>query len=172
MLAVIFCYSQKCDLEFEGQILDLHDNSPIGQATIKVVNSDQTVFSDDEGFFRLKNLCSGEILIKISHLKCKDLFQEVNLKKSVFRKFYIEHHIESLSEVIVEGSRIRELSSSAKTYLLSDLQKDKEKNGIHDFMRILEVMPEDFAMIEMGVDDICRSGLVRNYLIAKNAIGI
>ena len=54
----------------------------------------------------------------------------------------------------------------------SDLQRDKEKNGIHDFMRILEVMPDDFAMIEMGVDDICRSGLVRNYLIAKNAIGM
>ena len=77
--AAFFCYSQKCDLEFEGQILDLHDNSPIGQATIKVVNSDQTGYSDDEGFFRLKNLCSEDILIKISHLKCNDLFQEVNL---------------------------------------------------------------------------------------------
>ncbi|MGI9541464.1 MAG: TonB-dependent receptor plug domain-containing protein, partial [Flavobacteriaceae bacterium] len=43
----------------------------------------------------------------------------------MFKKFYVEHHIESLNEVIVEGSRIRELSSSAKTYLLSDLQKDK-----------------------------------------------
>lgn len=123
--AAFFCYSQKCDLEFEGQILDLHDNSPIGQATIEVINRDQTLYSDDEGFFRLKNLCSEDIIIKISHPKCKDLFQEVNLKKSVFRKFYIEHHIESLNEVIVEGSRIRELSSSAKTYLLSDLQKDK-----------------------------------------------
>ena len=51
----------------------------------------------------------------------------------------------------------------------SDLQKDREKNGIHDFMRILELMPDDFEMIEMGIDDICRSGLVRNYLIAKNA---
>ena len=45
--AAFFCYSQKCDLEFEGQILDLHDNSPIGQATIKVINRDQTLYSDD-----------------------------------------------------------------------------------------------------------------------------
>ena len=51
----------------------------------------------------------------------------------------------------------------------TDLRKSNEKNGIHDFMRILEMMPDDFAMVEMGVDDICRSGLVRNYLIAKNA---
>jgi len=33
-------------------------------------------------------------------------------------------------------------------------------------------MEEDFTMIEMGVDDICRSGLVRNYLIAKDASGL
>ena len=50
-----------------------------------------------------------------------------------------------------------------------DLIKDKERNGIHDFMRILELMPEDFDLIEMGVNDICRSGLVRNYLIAKQS---
>ena len=36
-------------------------------------------------------------------------------------------------------------------------------------MRILELMEDDFELIEMGVDDICRSGLVRNYLLAKKA---
>ena len=43
-----------CDLEFEGQILDLHDNTPISQATIQVIDSDQKVYSDDEGFSNLK----------------------------------------------------------------------------------------------------------------------
>ena len=54
----------------------------------------------------------------------------------------------------------------------SDLKNNNEKNGIHSFMRILELMPDDFEMIEMGIDDICRSGLVRNYLIAKNSVEI
>jgi hypothetical protein len=31
-------------------------------------------------------------------------------------------------------------------------------------------MPDDFTMVEMGIDDICRSGLVRNYLLAKNQV--
>ena len=124
LLAASFCYCQKCDLVFEGQILDLHDNSPISQAAIQVIDSDQTVYSNIDGFFKLKNQCSGKINLKISHLNCEDLFQELNLNKSVFKKFYIEHHIESLNEVIVEDSKIRELSSSAKTYFLSDLQKD------------------------------------------------
>ena len=124
LLAASFCYCQECDLEFEGQILDLHDNSPISQAAIQVVDSDQTVYSDFDGFFKLKNQCSGKINLKISHLNCKDLFQELNLNKSVFKKIFLEHHIESLNEVIVEDSKIRELSSSAKTYSLSELQKD------------------------------------------------
>ena len=53
----------------------------------------------------------------------------------------------------------------------SDLRNTNEKNGIHNFMNILRLMPDDFAMIEMGIDDICRSGLVRNYLIAKDSAG-
>ena len=52
LLAASFCYCQKCDLQFEGQILDLHDNSPISQAAIQVVDSEQTVFSDSDGFFQ------------------------------------------------------------------------------------------------------------------------
>ena len=120
----VFVIARECDLEFEGQILDLHDNTPISQATIQVIDSDQKVYSDDDGFFKFKNQCSGKINIKISHLKCEDLFQELNLNKSVFKKFFLEHHIESLNEVIVEDSQIRELSTSAKTFLLSELQKD------------------------------------------------
>ena len=80
LLAASFCYCQECYIEFEGQILDLHDNSPISQAVIQVTDSDQKVYSDDEGFFKFKNLCSGKINIKISHLKCEDLFQELKFK--------------------------------------------------------------------------------------------
>ena len=49
----------------------------------------------------------------------------------------------------------------------TDLQKTNEKNGILDFMKIIEQMPEDFAMIEFDVNDIVRSGLVREYLVRK-----
>ena len=53
----------------------------------------------------------------------------------------------------------------------TDLQKTNEKNGILDFMKIIEQMPEDFAMIEFNVNDIVRSGLVREYLVRKMAMG-
>ena len=78
------------------------------------------------------------------------------------------HELDSIITRVGENTRIVFCGDAMQ----SDLQRDKEKNGIHDFMRILEVMPNDFEMVEMGVDDICRSGLVRNYLIAKHAVGL
>ena len=54
----------------------------------------------------------------------------------------------------------------------TDLIKTNEKNGILDFMRIMEQMNDQFSMIEFGVDDIVRSGLVRDYIITKLALGL
>ena len=77
------------------------------------------------------------------------------------------HELDSIITRVGENSRIVFCGDAMQ----SDLVKDREKNGIHDFMRILELMPDDFEMIEMGIDDICRSGTVRNYLIAKQSAG-
>ena len=53
----------------------------------------------------------------------------------------------------------------------SDLQKTNEKNGLHDFLRILEEM-EEFNCTEFTIGDIVRSGFVRSYLINKTKMGI
>ena len=53
----------------------------------------------------------------------------------------------------------------------SDLQKSNERTGIIDFMKIIQNMEEDFQMVEFGIEDIVRSGLVKNYLIAKLNLG-
>ena len=48
----------------------------------------------------------------------------------------------------------------------SDLSKTNEKNGLHDFLRILEEMGE-FNCVEFDIGDIVRYGFDRNYLIQK-----
>ena len=53
----------------------------------------------------------------------------------------------------------------------TDLQKTNEKNGLHDFLRILEEM-EEFNCTEFTLGDIVRSGFVRSYLINKTKLGI
>mgnify|MGYP001466318749 FL=1 len=53
----------------------------------------------------------------------------------------------------------------------TDLQKQNEKNGLHDFFRILDEM-EEFNCVEFTIGDIVRSGFVRNYLINKIRLGL
>jgi phosphate starvation-inducible protein PhoH len=53
----------------------------------------------------------------------------------------------------------------------SDLIKTNERNGIIDFMRILTIMPS-FDITEFGIEDVVRSGLVKQFLIAKDTLGL
>ena len=53
----------------------------------------------------------------------------------------------------------------------SDLIKTNEKDGVIDFMKILRTMPS-FNIIEFGVDDVIRSGLVKEFIIAKHSLGM
>ena len=48
--------------------------------------------------------------------------------------------------------------------------KTAEKNGIVDFMKVINNMPS-FDTIEFQAEDICRSGLVKEYIIAKLELG-
>lgn len=53
----------------------------------------------------------------------------------------------------------------------SDLTRMSEKNGIIDFLKIIDIMPS-FEKIEFDVDDIVRSPLVREFVIAKKSLNL
>ena len=77
------------------------------------------------------------------------------------------HELDSIITRIGENSRIVFCGDATQT----DLQKTNEKNGIVDFMKVLRTMPS-FDIIEFGINDIIRSGLVKEYIIAKMQLGL
>ena len=77
------------------------------------------------------------------------------------------HELDSIITRVGENSKIMFCGDVVQT----DLVKQHEKNGIIDFMKILEDMKE-FSSIEFGVDDIVRSGLVKSYLVSKMNLGL
>ena len=77
------------------------------------------------------------------------------------------HELDSIITRAGENTRIMFCGDGVQ----SDLTKIQERNGITDFQRILTKM-ESFALIEFGIEDIVRSGLVKEYILAKNAIGL
>ena len=73
------------------------------------------------------------------------------------------HELDSIVTRVGDNTKIMFCGDHVQT----DLTKVHEKNGIIDFMKIIEAMPDDFSMIGFEIGDIVRSGLVRNYIIAK-----
>lgn len=53
----------------------------------------------------------------------------------------------------------------------TDLDPRREVSGIQDFIRIAANM-DSFEIVEFGIEDIVRSGLVREYLVAKENLGL
>ena len=76
------------------------------------------------------------------------------------------HELDSIITRVGENSKICFCGDATQT----DLQKTNEKNGIVDFIKILRTMPS-FDLIEFGIDDIIRSGIVKEYIIAKMQLG-
>ena len=77
------------------------------------------------------------------------------------------HELDSIITRVGENSKIMFCGDATQT----DLTKTNERNGIVDFMKILQNMPS-FDTIEFNAEDICRSGLVKEYIIAKLQMGM
>ena len=77
------------------------------------------------------------------------------------------HELDTIITRVGQDSRIIFCGDFDQT----DLVKQNERNGLHDFLRILEEM-EEFHCCEFTIGDIVRSGFVRSYLINKIKLGI
>ena len=77
------------------------------------------------------------------------------------------HELDSIMTRVGENCKIMFCGDVAQT----DLVKTNDKNGVLDFQKIIARMPE-FDLVEFGVDDIVRSGIVKSYLISKIELGM
>ena len=77
------------------------------------------------------------------------------------------HELDSIITRVGENTRIIFCGDASQ----SDLTKANERTGIVDFLSILRNM-SSFGIIEFNAEDICRSGLVKEYIIAKLELGM
>ena len=77
------------------------------------------------------------------------------------------HELDSIITRIGQDSKIMFCGDGVQ----SDLRNNNERNGISDFIKIITRM-ESFAVVEFELEDIVRSGLVKEYILAKNSLGM
>jgi phosphate starvation-inducible protein PhoH len=77
------------------------------------------------------------------------------------------HELDSVITRIGKGCRVLFCGD----FRQSDLTKDQEKNGLKDFMRVIDRL-NDFVHVDFLEQDIVRSRLVKEYIIARQKLGL
>lgn len=77
------------------------------------------------------------------------------------------HELDSVITRVGQNSKI----IFCGDYKQSDFKFKDEKDGLFKFMTIIEHM-KDFSTIQFSWDDIVRSGMVRDYIMTKEMLGI
>ena len=126
LLTTGITFAQNCNTVFEGNIISIEENIPLEAAIVEVIGTENKVISSINGYFKLEDLCPDSIIkIKISHLNCPDYFREIDLNKSLFENFYLDHKVEELSEITLVDDKINDLSTNSRSFSLSELEKER-----------------------------------------------
>jgi predicted ribonuclease YlaK len=77
------------------------------------------------------------------------------------------HELDSVMTRIGENCRI----IFCGDYLQSDFNREVDKLGLMKFLQVIDRM-KDFTTVQFGWEDIVRSGIVRDYIMTKEMMGI
>lgn len=77
------------------------------------------------------------------------------------------HELDSVITRVGKNCRI----IFAGDYKQSDFKREDERNGLLKFLHIIEHM-NNFTVVNYGWEDIVRSGLVRDYIMTKEMLGV
>lgn len=131
-----FGFSQQCDAVFLGEIKDFHDNTPIAGATVYIKNLDKYKASDENGKFKIENLCKGQITLVISHIGCDTKTVTYTIDGDVFKTIVLEHHIEELNEVSVKTTLAKkETTTAQETVLKSNVIRKYSNQSLGDALK-------------------------------------
>lgn len=123
-------HTQNCNLILSGQVLDMHDNSVLSGATISVIGTELDVQTELEGRFTISNLCKDtSYSIKIMHPLCESQTFSIRINKDTRKDFKLEHHLEELNEIIIDGILYNAKSNSTLENKVSSETLERNKIG-------------------------------------------
>jgi len=99
-------YTQDCSYKLQGTLLDIHDGSVLTGATIIVAQTGAAVQTDLEGNFTIYSMCISIYQLQVSHPSCSTKAFTVEIKADTQKVFKLEHHLEALNEIIVNGTTL------------------------------------------------------------------
>lgn len=120
-----------CDYSLSGYVLDAATKKPLETALIFNEDTGQSTLSNEQGYFELQNLCTGELHLSITHLNCAAVREFIVVKGDSTITFYLEHHSELLDEIVIHGHHDNSATAFSTTISEQELE-DKSFKSLGD----------------------------------------
>ena len=101
---LLFFGQDNCLYSFEAQVFDLHENTPLVNARVALLESTKITSTTEKGFFRLRSLCPGTYSVLVSHPLCDSQEYNIQIPQKKAQIFKLEHHVNELAEVVLEDN--------------------------------------------------------------------
>ncbi len=126
--------AQQCNYQISGTITDELTQAPLPYATVFIEETQQGIAADENGYYRIGNICLESVHVRINHVSCEPLRQFIKLTTATQLDFKLHHHAELLNELQVHGS-----TSEKSTQVNSSVNSvDINKNGNQNLADILD----------------------------------
>ncbi len=122
-------FTQDCNLSLDGYIIDLHDNTVLQNATVRIDGTKLYAVTNKNGYYKIEDICPGRYKIIVSHINCNTQSKKINIEEDKTENFSLEHHLESLNEVLIKGELYNVKDKSAITAQISHETIDDYSNA-------------------------------------------
>ena len=123
LFSCISSLSQNCNNSLSGTVTDIHDGQLLTGVTLIVAETDQAVQTDFDGTYSFSNLCNATYYIQVSHPYCLTKGFTVRVSGDTKKSFKLEHHIEELNQITIEG---KAYSDKSKTLFENSIDKNED----------------------------------------------
>lgn len=112
MASVSSLSGQDCDGIFLGEVYDLHDKMPLEGVKITLIEENREIQTNEEGRFGFTSLCRGKYTFLFEHPSCSPITVKTKIPSVEVKKFYLEHHLNELEEIVVADKSLRRNSAT------------------------------------------------------------
>jgi iron complex outermembrane receptor protein len=128
-------FAQECNIKLAGIVKDKSTKELLPNTNVRIEKTTLGSKTDKRGFFSIKNICTGDVHLIISHVGCENKIIFFKIEKDTFIEIELEHHTEFLHEVHVNGKNEKIIEE----HLIG--KKEIQKNSGKTFSQLAELIP-------------------------------
>ena len=130
---------EECKYVLTGTVIDQHDQSHLAFASIYIIQLGKGSVADENGNYRLENICEGSYQLVVSHVSCSPDTLDILVNRNIKRTLFLEHHHEDLAGITILGQNLqRRANSTNLEYTLGQSEVEQfSSESLGDALRLV-----------------------------------